>query len=80
MLMGDDDLDAFLSNVEFIPGKDRQNRLLVNDGHGNFTDQTSVQLPIDNDLTIDAVFEDVDLDGDLDLIIANVFWYFHQGL
>lgn len=69
---GDEDLDLFLSNVEFIVGKDRQNRLLINDGNGNFTDATSTMLPLDNDHTIDAIFEDVDFDGDLDLIICNI--------
>ena len=38
---GDEDLDAFLSNVMFIPGKDRQNRLFINDGNGNFSDSTA---------------------------------------
>lgn len=70
---GDDDLDIFLSNVEFIPGKNRQNRLFINDGNGFFSDETIALLPTDNDHTIDAIFEDVDLDEDLDLIVANVF-------
>ncbi len=70
---GDNDLDIFLSNVAFIPGKNRQNRLLINDGTGHFTDGTADQLPVDNDHTIDAIFEDLDLDGDLDLVVANVF-------
>lgn len=68
---GDDDLDMFLSNVEFIPGKDRQNRLFVNDGNGFFSDKTSPNLPPDNDYTLDAIFEDVDNDQDLDLILCN---------
>ncbi|MCG8326351.1 MAG: T9SS type A sorting domain-containing protein [Chitinophagales bacterium] len=70
---GDGDLDIFLSNVEFIPGRDRQNRLFINDGSGTFSDMTQDQLPSDNDHTIDAIFEDVDLDGDLDIVVANVF-------
>ena len=69
----DNDLDVFLSNVAFIPGKDQQNRLFQNDGTGHFTDITSTNLPVDNDLTIDAIFEDIDLDEDLDLIVCNVF-------
>ena len=69
----DEDLDIFLSNVEFTPGNNRQNRLFVNDGPGNFTDETATQLPFDSDLTVDGIFEDVDLDGDLDIIVANVF-------
>lgn len=69
----DGDLDIFLSNVAFIPGKNRQNRLFENDGQGFFTDVTATHLPVDTDHTIDAVFEDVDLDGDLDIVVANVF-------
>ena len=68
---GDGDLDVFLSNVQFIPGKDPQNRLYMNDGTGNFTDVSMNQLPLENDFTLDAVFEDVDQDGDLDIILAN---------
>ena len=70
---GDNDLDVFLSNVAFIPGKNRQNRLFLNNGEGIFSDATASNLPEDNDHTIDAIFEDVDLDGDLDLIVCNVF-------
>lgn len=70
---GDNDVDVFLSNVAFIPGKNRQNRLFLNDGNGVFTDATTTHLPVDNDHTIDAIFEDMDLDGDLDLIVCNVF-------
>lgn len=69
----DGDMDIFLSNVGFIAGKIRQNRLLINDGAGHFADSTATHLPADNDHTIDAIFEDVDLDGDLDIVVANVF-------
>ncbi len=69
----DGDVDIFLSNVGFIPGRIRQNRLFLNDGAGHFTDATATHLPADNDHTIDAIFEDVDLDGDLDIVVSNVF-------
>jgi hypothetical protein len=69
---GDRDLDIFLSNVGFIPGKNRQNRLFINDGRGFFKDSTATHLPADNEDTLDGIFEDVDFDGDLDLVIANV--------
>ena len=69
----DGDMDIFLSNVAFIPGKNQQNRLFLNDSTGHFTDVSSTHLPADNDLTIDAIFEDVDLDGDPDLVVCNVF-------
>ncbi len=68
----DGDLDAFLANVEFGFGQDPQNRLLLNDGFGFFTDVTTAQLPMINDQTMEGVFHDYDNDGDLDLFIANV--------
>lgn len=70
---GDNDLDIFLSNVAFIVGKNPQNRLFINDGTGKFADGTDERLPADFDHTIDAIFEDIDLDEDLDIVIANVF-------
>jgi len=70
---GDGDVDIFLANVAFIAGKNIQNRLFINDGTGHFADSTATHLPEDEDHTIDAIFEDVDLDGDLDLVLANVF-------
>lgn len=69
----DGDQDIFLSNVMFIQGKNPQNRLYQNDGSGHFTDVTASKLPADTDHTIDAIFEDVDLDADPDLVVANVF-------
>ena len=70
---GDNDPDVFLSNVVFITGKNPQNRLYLNDGSGHFSDATATHLPVDSDHTIDAIFEDADLDGDLDLVLGNVF-------
>ena len=68
----DGDLDVFLANVEFGFGQDPQNRLLINDGLGFFTDVTNTQLPLINDQTMEGIFHDYDNDGDLDLFIANV--------
>ena len=70
---GDNDLDVFVSNVAFIPGKNPQNRLYLNNGTGHFSDATANNLPADTYHTIDAIFEDADLDGDLDLVLGNVF-------
>ncbi len=69
----DGDLDLFLSNVAFREGKDIQNRLYINDGKGKFTNETEKRIPKDEDHTIDAIFEDVNSDGSLDIILANVF-------
>lgn len=68
---GDGDEDVFLSNVAFVPGKNLQNRLYLNDGTGVFRDVTYSRLPVDSDFTLDAVFDDLDLDGDLDIIVCN---------
>ncbi len=81
---GDKDMDIFLANVVFSPGKNPQNILLVNNGQGIFTNNTDTQLPADEDHTIDAIFEDVDDDKDMDLLLANVFGahikcYFNDG-
>ncbi|MCB9759799.1 MAG: VCBS repeat-containing protein [Alphaproteobacteria bacterium] len=68
----DGDLDLFFANVGFRSGGLRQqNRLLLNDGAGAFTDVTDAQLPEDDDQTLDAEWVDLDGDGDLDLVTAN---------
>lgn len=70
---GDNDLDIFFANVTFLQGKPSQNRLLLNDGNGFFTDETIVNLPIEGKNTVDGDFVDIDLDGDLDLVLSNSF-------
>lgn len=68
----DGDEDIYLCNVEFSPGKDAKNRLFLNDGTGFFTDVTEAYLPAYTDQSLDAVFTDIDFDGDPDLIVANI--------
>ena len=69
---GDGDLDVVFANTQFlVPQADRQNRLLINDGTGHFSDETDARLPRDGDLTVDADFVDLDADGDLDLVLGN---------
>ncbi len=71
---GDNFADLFFSNVAFLPssGPYRSNLLFLNDGTGSFTDVSTSQMPTDNDDTLDAIFEDVDNDGDQDIVLANV--------
>ena len=69
---GDGDLDIVFANINaFVPNADPQNRLLLNDGAGFFTDATAERLPRLNNRSFDADFVDVDADGDLDLITSD---------
>ena len=69
---GDGDLDLYFANLPFVAGADPQDRLLVNDGRGWFTDQTDARIGKESRYTVDAEFTDVDRDGDLDLVTANL--------
>ncbi len=71
---GDDDLDIFFANVAFRPGRIRQDRLLLNDGTGIFTDVTSTNLPQDDEQTTEGIFVDIDYDNDPDLVTSNIFF------
>jgi hypothetical protein len=67
---GDGDLDLYFANVAFGPGIDPQDRLLVNNGRGWFSDQTAARIGRDAWYTVDSEFTDVDGDGDLDRVTA----------
>lgn len=68
---GDRDLDIFIANgTSSFDG--RQNRLLINDGYGKYTDETHLRLPQAHNNSAGADFADVDGDRDLDIIVANV--------
>ncbi len=56
---------------DLLVGNKGQNRALINDGTGQFADETASRLPTRDDVTQDVEFGDVDGDGDLDLIVAN---------
>ena len=69
---GDGDLDVIFGNINaFVPGADPQNRLLLNDGRGFFTDVTATHLPQQATRSFDVDLVDVDGDGDLDVLTAD---------
>jgi FG-GAP-like repeat len=67
----DGDLDLFVAEGTDSPAP-RPNRLLLNDGGGVFTDVSATHLPPRVDNSTKADFGDVDGDGDLDAIVANL--------
>ena len=75
----DGDADAFICNVDFGKGKDKSNRILVNNGKGYYTDETNQRLKAVNDMhTGDIGFADLDGDKDMDILIANLFGGYSQ--
>ncbi len=68
---GDNDLDLFIAEGTDSPAP-RPNRLLLNDGTGVFTDVSATHLPPGVANSTKADFGDVDGDGDLDAIVANL--------
>jgi len=72
---GDGDVDFFVGGrvVPFNYGKPASSFILINDGHGKFTDQTK---SINNEFSTlgmitDAQWGDIDKDGDPDLIVVG---------
>ncbi|MCX7766846.1 MAG: VCBS repeat-containing protein, partial [Candidatus Sumerlaeia bacterium] len=55
----------------FITVANGQNILLINDGNGRFTDETFMRLPLVYNESYGCDVGDVDLDGDLDIVVAN---------
>ncbi len=70
-LDGDGDLDLMLANAGPSPLFAQQNALWFNDGSGSFTDVTAARLPTRSDFSYALVVGDVDVDGDLDVIVGN---------
>jgi hypothetical protein len=68
MLPGDIDRDGDLDVVVLNRG---QERVLVNDGDGVFTDETAARFPVTTDSTRGGGLADLDGDGDLDVVTGN---------
>lgn len=68
---GDGDLDVLMPWGSILNVAGSRPRLLRNDGLGRFTDASATHLPPDGFNVRDAVFADVDGDGDLDLVLAT---------
>lgn len=66
-LDGDGDLDLFVAN------DNSPNQLLLNDGHGRFTDATAGRFVMQpgNNASHSVDLADIDGDGDLDILIGN---------
>lgn len=52
----DGDLDVFFANVVFRTGMQSQDRILINNGTGYFTDETAARIPADNEHTTEGIF------------------------
>jgi hypothetical protein len=77
----DGDLDVYFANVHLsAPESDPEDRLLINDGRGYFSDETIERLPVETFDTWEVDFLDVDCDGDLDIITGNGELYWRSGI
>lgn len=68
---GDGHGDLYFCHVGWM-SRAPQDALYLNDGKGVFTDVTGGWLPKEEDTTVDAQFLDLDGDGDLDVVRANL--------
>lgn len=63
----DGDIDLYYCNTNWDPANDPIDKVLINDGNGNFTVATN-RIPTFSETTLDAIFVDVNNDNYLDLI------------
>lgn len=66
-LDGDDDLDAYIVNAHGMGSEDGNNEVWVNDGSGNFTLKSTLNIS----RSLSADLGDLDGDGDLDAYVAR---------
>lgn len=71
---GDGDLDILFANTSGFAsaGHDQQDRLLINDGNGFFSDETAERLQGSDSRSFEGDLIDLDGDGDLDVITGNL--------
>ncbi|WP_262245086.1 FG-GAP repeat domain-containing protein [Parapedobacter soli] len=72
---GDGDLDIVFANITSNAGKwdkNPQARILINDGHARFTDETADRIPVYKFSTYSAREVDFDHDGHTDLLLSAV--------
>ena len=55
----------------FLVVRNGQNLYLTNDGSGHFTNETLDRIPVDLTNSFGLDIGDVDLDGDIDIVVAN---------
>jgi len=58
-------------SIDVLIGNNGQNKVLINDGNGQFLDETVERFGIYNDVTQDLTLADIDNDGDMDVLVAN---------
>ncbi len=56
---------------DLMLGNNGQNMMLINNGAGEFINETFDRIPFLDDLTQDLAMSDVDGDGDMDIFVAN---------